>query len=75
MQSCPHCGGNNIESDIRFGLSHEVGAIGPKYVSRFLGMPASVVAELRSELCLDCGTIVRLYTNLEKLTNLTWDKR
>jgi hypothetical protein len=60
---------------VRFGVSHEVNSIGPKYISHFLGIRGSAVAEIKADLCLDCGTIIRLHANLEELPTAEWDKR
>ena len=59
---CPFCGSERIEKGIAWGETAEIGNIGLQYVS---GKLLNVVGttEVYSDLCLDCGTIVRTYIN------------
>lgn len=56
---CPYCGSENIEEGIAWGKSAEAGNVGLKYKGGFLGN--TVVAQVYSDLCLDCKTILRSY--------------
>ena len=66
---CPFCGSENIETDVAWGKTAEVGNIGLKYKSSFMG--AKAVAQVYSDLCLDCGTIVRSY--IKEDTDKKWN--
>ena len=65
---CPYCGSENIEMGIAWGQTAEVGNVGLKYKSGFLG--AVGVAQVYSDLCLDCKSIVRSYIKDE--TDKDW---
>ena len=57
---CPSCGSERIEKGISWGQTAEVGNIGLRYVAGgFLKVVG--VAEVYSDLCLDCKTILRTY--------------
>ena len=57
---CPYCGSERIEEGIPWGQTAEVGNIGLRFVhGKVLKLVG--VAEVYSDLCLDCGTIVRTY--------------
>ena len=57
--ACPYCGSENIEIGIAWGKSAEAGNVGLKYKSSFLGTIG--VAQVYSDLCRDCRSIVRMY--------------
>ena len=70
---CPYCGSERIESCISWGQTAEIGNVGLKYSSSkglfgFIG-----VAEVYSDLCLDCKSIVRSY--IKEDTNKYWCHR
>lgn len=61
MMKCPYCQSERIETGVSWGKSAEVGNVGLKY-STGSGLFSLVgVAEVYSDLCLDCGSIVRSY--------------
>ena len=62
---CPCCGSERIEEGIAWGQTAEVGNIGLRYIT---GKVIKVigVSEVYSDLCLDCGTIVRTYIKDDK---------
>jgi hypothetical protein len=57
---CPHCGSSDIVSGLEFNQGVEVGPFGPIYkaVAFF-----TATEQLHAELCLNCGTIIRIYVN------------
>ena len=66
---CPFCGSERIETEIAWGKTAETGNIGLKYKKKgFLGTAG--VANVYSDLCLDCKTIIRSYIKEE--TDKDW---
>ena len=57
---CPCCESERIEKGIAWGQTAEIGNIGLQYVSGKL-LKVVGTTEVYSDLCLDCGTIVRTY--------------
>ena len=66
--TCPFCGSQHIETEIAWGKTAKTGNIGLKYKAGFMGMIA--VADVYSDLCLDCKSIIRSYIKEE--TDKTW---
>lgn len=66
---CPYCGNERIETGIAWGKSAEAGNVGLKYSRGFL----VGVTQVYSDLCLDCGTIVRSY--IKDTTDRKWSKK
>lgn len=65
---CPYCGSERIETGIAWGKQAESGKIGLKARVGIFGE----VIEVYSDLCLDCGSIVRSY--IKDKTDKNWDK-
>ena len=64
---CPYCGSERIAIDISWGKTADVGNIGLKYNEGiFIG-----VAQVYSDLCLDCKSILRTYVKDD--TNKNWN--
>lgn len=55
---CPHCGGTEIAAGLQVNQNAEVGTIGLAYKAAkiFVG-----TEPLRADLCLNCGTVARLF--------------
>ncbi|WP_163969579.1 hypothetical protein [Oceanobacillus halotolerans] len=51
------CGSTTIEESVSIGLTAKSGSIGPQYRKGILVS----VAQMYSDICLDCGEITRLY--------------
>ena len=70
---CPHCGSERIEIGVAWGKSSETGNVGLKYRAGggFFGGITGVV-QAYSDLCLNCGTIVRTY--IKEDTSKEWIK-
>lgn len=66
--NCPYCGGNNIEEGIVWSMTAQSGNVGLAYKMGFIIGTESVY----SDLCLDCGTIVRSYV---REPNKKWYKK
>lgn len=67
---CPLCGSERIEEGIAWGKTAETGNIGLKYQKKgFFGVIG--VAQVYSDLCLDCKTIVRSY--IKEDTDKAWN--
>jgi hypothetical protein len=66
---CPNCGGEHIESGIAWGKSTESGNVGLKYQIKII----FGVTQVYSDLCLDCGEIVRSY--IKDTTDKKWVKK
>ncbi len=66
---CCHCGGDNIETGIAWGQMAEIGIIGLVYKGSIL----SSVVQVYSDVCLDCGEIVRTY--IKDTSNKKWHKK
>ena len=58
---CPFCGSERIEQGRAWGKTAETGNIGLEYTKGKGLLPFTAVAEVYSDLCLDCKTIVRTY--------------
>ena len=58
---CIYCGSERIEQGIAWGKSAETGNIGLKYQA-FGGFLGGVV-QIYSDLCLDCGAVLKTYIN------------
>ena len=67
---CPYCGSERIETAIAWGKSSEGGNVGLKY-TMMLGIVG--VAQVYSDLCLDCHSIVRSY--IKEDTDKNWSHR
>ncbi len=65
---CPYCGSERIETGIAWGKYPESGNVGLKSRVGVFGE----VTEVYSDLCLDCGTIVRTY--IKDKTDKKWVK-
>ena len=66
---CPFCGSERIETEVAWGKSAESGNVGLKYEGGgFFGTGA--VAQVYSDICLDCKTIVRSY--IKEDTDKEW---
>ena len=66
---CPHCGSSNIEEGIRWAEAREGAKVGLLYKKTvFAG-----VAVAYSDLCRDCGTIIRTF--IKENTDKNWNKR
>ena len=65
---CPYCGSERIETGIAWGKTAESGYIGLKSRVGVFGN----VSQVYSDLCLDCGTIVRSY--IKESTDQKWVK-
>lgn len=66
--NCPYCGGSNIEKGIKWTMQAQAGNVGLSFTAGFLGGTEAVY----SDLCLDCGTIVRSYV---REPNKKWYKK
>ncbi len=66
---CPYCGSERIDFGVAWGKSAETGNVGLKYTgSGFLGITG--VAQVYSDLCLNCKSLLRTYIKEE--TNKNW---
>ena len=66
---CPYCGSERIEIGVAWGKSAETGNVGLKYSKGIL----TGVAQVYSDLCLDCGTLVRAY--IKDRTDRKWSSK
>lgn len=66
---CPYCGNERIEAGVAWGKATEAGNVGLKFSKGFL----VGVTQVYSDLCLDCGTIVRSY--IKDTTDRKWNKK
>ncbi|MBO4422675.1 MAG: hypothetical protein J5879_04510 [Clostridia bacterium] len=63
---CPYCGSERIEEKIAWGKTVQTGNVGLRYdAGMFVG-----VAQVWSDLCLDCKTVIRTYITDD--TNRKW---
>ena len=62
---CPFCGSERIKQGISWGKSAETGNIGLEYTKEKSLLPFTIVAEVYSDLCLDCKTIIRTYIKVD----------
>lgn len=67
---CPYCGSERIEESIAWGKSAESGNVGLKFITdtSFLGVVG--VAQVYSDLCLDCKSLLRSY--IKEDTDKKW---
>ena len=71
---CPYCGSERIEFGVAWGKSAETGNVGLKYEKGNGGLfSLSGVAQVYSDLCLDCKSILRTY--IKEDTNQNWSHR
>ena len=66
---CPYCGSEKIELGVAWGKSADTGNVGLKYSK---GIFAGVV-QVYSDLCLDCGSLVRSY--IKDRTDRNWSQK
>lgn len=66
---CSFCGSEHIEEGIVWGESAEAGCAGLKYKA-FIAVG---VVPVYSDLCLDCGTILRTYIKGD--TDMMWSSQ
>ena len=64
---CPYCQSENIETGIAWGKSVDVGNVGLKYRA---GLISEGVAQVYSDLCLDCKAILKSY--IKEDTDVKW---
>lgn len=67
IMKCPYCGSSRIETGIAWGMSVNTGDVGLRYDSGFMG---EGVAQVYSDLCLDCKSILRMY--IKEGTDKNW---
>ena len=67
---CPYCGGERIKFSIAWGKSAETGNVGLKYKSNEGFFSLTGVAQVYSDLCLDCKSVLRTY--IKEDTNKNW---
>ncbi len=67
---CPYCGSQRIETGIAWGKSAESGNVGLKYNTGNGFFSLVGVAQVYSDLCLDCKSILRTY--IKEDTNKNW---
>lgn len=65
---CPYCGSERIELGVSWGHAGEGGNVGLKYKTGFLGFIG--VVQVYSDLCLDCGSLLRSY--IKENTDRNW---
>lgn len=63
---CRYCGSEHIEEGVAWGKSTEAGNVGLKYKCGIL----SGVVQVYSDLCLDCGSLLRMY--IKEDTDKEW---
>lgn len=64
--TCPHCESKDIQYNIKINLSAEIGYAGLAYRA----MVFSSTEPLLSDLCKNCGTVIRLHV---KNTDRKWN--
>lgn len=67
---CPYCGSERVEQGVAWGKSAETGNIGLKYSTGSGLFSLTGVAQVYSDLCLDCKTLLRTY--IKEDTNKDW---
>ena len=67
---CPYCGSERIELNISWGQTAEVRNIGLEYNSGKGLFSITGVAQIYSDLCLDCKSVLRTY--IKEDTNKNW---
>ena len=66
---CPYCGSERIDFGVAWGKSAETGNVGFKYSNHdFFGITG--VAQVYSDLCLNCKSILRTY--IKEDANKNW---
>jgi len=68
---CPYCGSERIEEGIAWGMTAETGNVGLKFNTRGGFFSIVAVANVYSDLCLDCKSILRSY--IKEDTNKSWN--
>ena len=69
---CPFCGSERIETEISWGKSADTGNVGLKYKGGGV-FSATGVAQVYSDLCLDCKAIVKTY--IKEDTDKKWSHK
>ncbi|MBE6016929.1 MAG: hypothetical protein E7233_04865 [Lachnospiraceae bacterium] len=67
---CPYCGSERIETEIAWGKSVDTGNVGLQYRSGKGILSLTGIAEAYSDLCMDCGSIIRTY--IKEDTDKSW---
>ncbi len=67
---CPYCGSERVEQGVAWGKSAETGNIGLKHSTGSVLFSLTGVAQVYSDLCLDCKTLLRTY--IKEDTNKDW---
>ncbi len=67
---CPFCGSERIETEVAWGKSVDTGNVGLKYSTGKGLLSGTGIAEAYSDLCMDCGSIIRTYIKEE--TDKDW---
>ena len=70
---CPYCGSEHIEVGIAWGKSAETGSVGLKFNMSGGFFSYVNVAQVYSDLCLDCKSILRTY--IKEDTDKDWYHR
>ncbi len=68
---CPYCGSERIETSIAWGKSAESGNVGLKYNTGSGFFSLVGVAQVYSDLCFGCKSILRTY--IKEDTNKNWN--
>lgn len=68
---CPYCGSERIEKGIAWGKSAETGNVGLKFDTSGGFFAITAVANVYSDLCLDCKSILRSY--IKEDTDKNWN--
>ncbi|MBO4879038.1 MAG: hypothetical protein J5544_02140 [Clostridia bacterium] len=55
---CPYCGSEHIEEGVAWGKTVDTGCVGLRYTR---GTLWTGIAQVYSDLCLDCGAILKSY--------------
>lgn len=67
--NCPCCGSPRIEFGVAWGKSSESGNVGLKYSTGSGFFSLMGVAQVYSDLCLDCKTVLRTYIKEDTAKN------
>lgn len=70
---CPYCGNEKIELGIAWGKSDESGNVGLKYDNGSGFFSITGVAQVYSDMCLNCKSILRTY--IKEDTNKNWNHK
>ncbi len=65
---CKNCESENIKIGVTWGTSGDTAYIGLKFAKKIMWQ----IEQVRSDLCLDCGEINRIYVNQEGLKEKKW---